>query len=359
MRKLIWICLITIGAMPVWGQADLEGDTTIYKVAEEAPRFPVCEGLDTTIQVIQQCAQQQLLAFMYQNIQYPVEARNNGNEGTVVVSFVVEKDSTISNPTIIRDIGGGCGEETLRVVNGMNEIGVKWIPGKMKGVPVRTQLTLPIRFKLEELPPYVIVDRDTVWTEADTPLAYKGGVEALAEFLDDNLKYPESKMDSCSLGTIDVQVLVERDGNVRILNMVDYADLGFDFWYSAISATTKTYGNWEPAIFEGNKVPAAYDIGVTFIPTGDQCKSVVDTYQKAVQLNNDGLQLLQEEKTEEALAKLTEAVNLFPDDASFLLVRGQAYLDLQRFAEACADLSKAQRISLITAYDRILPVICR
>ena len=145
MRKFIWICLGLIWMTPTWGQAELNGDTTIYKVAEEAPRFPVCEGLDTTIQVIEQCAQQQLLAFVYQNIQYPLDARQNGNEGTVVVSFVVEKDSTVSNINVVRDIGGGCGEEALRVINGMNEIGVKWIPGKMKGKPVRVQFNLPIK----------------------------------------------------------------------------------------------------------------------------------------------------------------------------------------------------------------------
>ena len=67
-------------------------DTTIFKVAEEMPRFPGCEHLDTTMAAKTQCSQASLLSFMYGNIRYPLEARQNGNEGTVVIGFVVEKD---------------------------------------------------------------------------------------------------------------------------------------------------------------------------------------------------------------------------------------------------------------------------
>jgi protein TonB len=45
---------------------------------------------------------------------------------------------------LLRDIGGGCGEEAVRVVKMMP----KWIPGKQKGKPVRTQFNLPVKFKL-------------------------------------------------------------------------------------------------------------------------------------------------------------------------------------------------------------------
>ncbi|MEL6945110.1 MAG: hypothetical protein AAFO82_20830 [Bacteroidota bacterium] len=49
-------------------------DTTIYDVVEQPPRFPMCEALDTTIAAKTQCAQQALLAVIYQNIQYPMQA---------------------------------------------------------------------------------------------------------------------------------------------------------------------------------------------------------------------------------------------------------------------------------------------
>jgi periplasmic protein TonB len=79
------------------------------------------------------------------NIKYPQVAKETGISGTVVISFIVEKDGTITNAEIIKAIGGGCDEEALRVIEAMP----KWIPGKMKGVPVRVLFTLPIRFTLQ------------------------------------------------------------------------------------------------------------------------------------------------------------------------------------------------------------------
>lgn len=48
----------------------------------------------------------------------------------------------------MRDIGGGCGKESLRVLNSINEMLERWIPGKQKGKPVRVQFILPVQFKL-------------------------------------------------------------------------------------------------------------------------------------------------------------------------------------------------------------------
>ena len=125
-----------------------QSDTTIYDVVEQPPRFPMCEALDTTVDAKTKCAQQALLAIIYQNVQYPVEARMEGLEGTVVTSFVVEPDSTVSGAEVLRDIGGGCGNAVVAVVNAMNGAGIRWIPGKREGKDVRSKVTVPIKFKL-------------------------------------------------------------------------------------------------------------------------------------------------------------------------------------------------------------------
>jgi len=67
----------------------------------------------------------------------------------VVLTFVVEKDGTISEEIIVRDIGAGCGQESLRVVKLMNKEKIKWTPGKQDGKPIRVQFNLPIKFKLD------------------------------------------------------------------------------------------------------------------------------------------------------------------------------------------------------------------
>lgn len=120
----------------------------IFKVVEEMPRFPGCEDLATN-EERKACADKKMLQFIYDNIQYPAIARENGIEGTVVIRFVVEADGSIQKAEIVRDIGGKCGEEALRVVNLMNTLPQKWTPGKQRGKPVRVWFNLPVKFILE------------------------------------------------------------------------------------------------------------------------------------------------------------------------------------------------------------------
>lgn len=357
MRHIISLLLLVsfVGAVSVYGQ---EPDTIIYQTVEDPPRFPGCEQLDTTITFIEQCANANLLNFVYSNIRYPQKAIENNIEGTVVVRFVVEPDSTISSPEVLRDIGEGCGVEVIRVVDLINQAGARWKPGKKAGQPVRTYFTLPIKFKLEELPPYTMAGRDTIYTRFETPLDYEGGLDQLNVYLAERLDYPPSGNDSCQIGNIQVQVLIQPNGDVKILDMIDFNDLGFDFWYESIDAATSTLGSWIPATFEGRKVPAAFDITMNFAPDEDACKLIVEQYKEASEKVNAGAALYNDGKKEEGIAKMSEAIELFPEDANFLLARGQAYLDMSSFAEACEDLSQARRISLIKWYDNVLNLIC-
>jgi protein TonB len=120
----------------------------IFKVVEEMPRFPGCENLATSDER-KACADRKMLQFIYDNIQYPGIARENGIEGTVVIRFVVEADGSIQKAEVVRDIGGRCGEEALRVVELMSRMPAKWIPGRQRGKPVRVWFNLPVKFVLE------------------------------------------------------------------------------------------------------------------------------------------------------------------------------------------------------------------
>lgn len=102
----------------------------IFTVVENDPEFP--GGMEA------------LYKYLAQNIKYPQLARDNGITGKVYVTFVVEKDGSIANPKVLRDIGGGCGQEAIRVVKSMP----KWTPGKQRGKAVRVQFNLPVNFSL-------------------------------------------------------------------------------------------------------------------------------------------------------------------------------------------------------------------
>ena len=60
-----------------------------------------------------------MMEYLSKNIQYPILARENGIQGTIVLSFLVGKDGSVSELQMIKDIGGGCGKEAMRVVRAM------------------------------------------------------------------------------------------------------------------------------------------------------------------------------------------------------------------------------------------------
>ncbi|HMQ91139.1 MAG TPA: energy transducer TonB [Flavilitoribacter sp.] len=125
------------------------GPPEIFSVVEEMPRFPGCDDLPNKAER-QACSDKALLKFMYDNLKYPSIARENGMEGTAVIRFVVETDGSISGASIVRNPGGGLGEEALRVVNLFTWDDILWTPGKQGGRKVRVQFNLPVKFKLEK-----------------------------------------------------------------------------------------------------------------------------------------------------------------------------------------------------------------
>ncbi|MBI9034970.1 MAG: TonB family protein [Bacteroidales bacterium] len=82
--------------------------------------------------------------FLMKNIRYPVDAKLNCEQGTVYVSFVVEKDGSITNIEILRGVCPSIDAETIRVVSLMP----KWKPGKQDGDPVRVRFSMPVKFTL-------------------------------------------------------------------------------------------------------------------------------------------------------------------------------------------------------------------
>ena len=103
----------------------------VFLVVEEDPEYP--GGME------------ELYKFVGKNLQYPALAKENNITGRVYVSFVVEKDGSVSKVKVLKEIGGGCGNEAMRVVKMMP----KWKPGKQHGRAVRTQFTLPVMFELQ------------------------------------------------------------------------------------------------------------------------------------------------------------------------------------------------------------------
>jgi len=116
---------------------------------EQMPRFPGCEDLIGSHKEKEECSKTKLLKFVYDQVVYPQLAQENRIEGTVLVQFVVGKEGLVEDIQILRDPGAGLGDAVLKVVNSMNKMKDKWIPGKQQGQTVKVQYTLPIRFKIQ------------------------------------------------------------------------------------------------------------------------------------------------------------------------------------------------------------------
>lgn len=115
----------------------------VFVVVEDMPAFPGCEGISSKAEK-KACSDEKITAFVNENLEYPVQASMAGLEGMVVVSFFVETDGSITCAKITRDIGMGCGEEALRIINKMPD----WEPGKQQGTPVRVKRNWPVYFEL-------------------------------------------------------------------------------------------------------------------------------------------------------------------------------------------------------------------
>jgi len=102
-----------------------------YTIIEQMPQYPGGE--------------EELLAFIGNNLKYPIIAQENGIQGRVVIRFVVSKTGTISNVEVLRSLDPACDREAVRVVKLLKQ----WIPGKQNGVNVPVYYTLPITFRLQ------------------------------------------------------------------------------------------------------------------------------------------------------------------------------------------------------------------
>lgn len=108
-----------------------EVSNKVFDVVEEMPHFP---GGAAALQ-----------AFLSSNTKYPVVAQENGVQGRVIVSFVVERDGSITDVRVVRSVDPSLDREASRVVRSMP----RWSPGKQNGSAVRVKYTVPVVFRLQ------------------------------------------------------------------------------------------------------------------------------------------------------------------------------------------------------------------
>ena len=108
-----------------------EEENKVFDVVEQMPSYPGGMGA--------------LMQYLSSNIKYPAIAEENGIQGRVICTFVVERDGSITDVRIAKSVDPSLDKEAMRVVSKMP----KWIPGKQNGSAVRVKYTLPVTFRLQ------------------------------------------------------------------------------------------------------------------------------------------------------------------------------------------------------------------
>jgi protein TonB len=103
----------------------------VFDVVEVMPSFPGGQGA--------------LMSYLSSHTKYPVVAQENGVQGRVTVSFVVERDGSITDVHVVRSVDPSLDREAARVVSTMPN----WQPGKQNGSAVRVKFNVPVQFKLQ------------------------------------------------------------------------------------------------------------------------------------------------------------------------------------------------------------------
>ena len=112
--------------------------------ADEMPYFSGCNEFESKSEEKRQCSNYNLVSFIASHLQYPEEAKKQGLEGTVILSFVITKEGKVHQPYVLKDIGGGCGDEALSILKNMPI----WESARHEGEKVNVKLNLPVKFTL-------------------------------------------------------------------------------------------------------------------------------------------------------------------------------------------------------------------
>jgi len=108
-----------------------EEETKVFEVVEQMPQFP---GGDAA-----------LMQYLSSHIKYPAVAEENGIQGRVVCTFVVERNGSITDVRVVKSVDPSLDKEAVRVIKSMPN----WIPGKQNGSAVRVKYTVPVTFRLQ------------------------------------------------------------------------------------------------------------------------------------------------------------------------------------------------------------------
>ena len=229
-------------------------EADVYEVVENMPEFP--NGGMTA-----------LMKYLSDNIRYPEAAHKAGIQGRVTVQFVVGKDGSIGNVSILRGVNADLDAEAIRVISSMP----KWKPGTQKGEPVKVKYTVPVMFRLapepvEKIDETTVVGYHTpvageVYDVVDKMPEFPGGMTGLMQYLSKNIHYPAEAQTKGIQGRVTVAVIINTEGKAVNASIVRSVDPSLDAEALRVASTMP---DWVPGTKDGKPVNVKYTFPVTF-----------------------------------------------------------------------------------------------
>ncbi|UKK47774.1 energy transducer TonB [Prevotella sp. E9-3] len=191
--------------------------------------------------------QEALMAFIGENIKYPVHAEEVGMEGRVVCSFIIEKDGSVSNVEVVESADSLLDSEALRVMNLLSE----WTPGRNeKGEAVRVRYKVPVKFEL-----------DGAHEDIEQMAEFPGGLEAFVTFISENVKYPPECEEKGIEGRVLIDIVIDENGNVTDVKVKKSVDPQLD---AEALRVVKLMPKWNPGMDKGKPIKVNYTVPFTF-----------------------------------------------------------------------------------------------
>lgn len=267
-KTLAWMCRTTelakmdpdnmvIKLIPVKIIKPNVTDADVYEVVENMPEFP--DG-----------GMPGLMKYLSANIRYPEAAHKDGTQGRVTVQFVVGKDGSIGNVSILRGVDPALDAEAIRVISGMP----KWKPGTQKGEPVNVKYTVPVMFRLtpepvDKIDEMIVVGyrnpdapvTGEVYEVADKMPEFPGGMTGLMQHLSKNIRYPAEAHTNNIQGRVVVSVIINTEGKATNAQIVQGVAPSLDA--EALRVAT-TMPDWTPGTKDGKPVNVKYTFPVVF-----------------------------------------------------------------------------------------------
>ncbi len=270
------------GVILIKSKGGKKDKSEIFKIVDQMPRFPGCEDLQSDFEK-KDCADRKMLDYIYKNLRYPTEAKVKGLEGKVVAQFIINTDGNVTDINIIKDIGAGCGQAVTEMLQTMNNMPEKWVPGKQAGRNVNVLYTLPVKFKMKDNQSKSEFFIATKTDEKVNQEAFKTMLEMAAfpgsehimepmerlsssgkmmsKFIQKYLKYPKRAKENNIEGTVYIRMTIDSKG--KVTDAMIKEDIGYGCGEEALRVV-KMMPNWFPATKDGKAVASTQTIPIAF-----------------------------------------------------------------------------------------------